>query len=491
MKKLTKESPITFVELPATQFGELDSSGAYDLYSKFRLPPRALPNITAVLKKDGWRNIKMIDPLFHGENGKLSRENYQRIYNSDVLGISSITRTTKQSMELADRYKSANPEGIVIAGGMGPSYMIREWLEHEKHADIIVRGEGETTIKELMNRLTEDSYSLEDIKGIAYKNKEGIRNPLRELMTEKEFGELPLPDYDEAMTKNTRTAVVEQERGCPYNCNFCLVTKTYGNTIRYSSDKKIISELDFIEKNKMGDVIFFNGDNLAGNPKRALQFINSIKESSVCYKTQKFAQVSALLAKKPELMNAMKEINLNSLCVGFESLNSDSLKDLNKPFSAEQNTEAARTFRDYGFWIHAMMMAGIDSDTEETIKYTLEWAKENADSLQLFIPTPFPGTPFYSKMEKEGRILTKDWSLYDGQHCVIKPAKISPYDLQIKVLESYRDFYSIKSTLKRYKRSPQKKLTIGFAVYASLGGLNNLLNSPQTRRHVDFLKTIC
>jgi radical SAM superfamily enzyme YgiQ (UPF0313 family) len=143
MSRISKKSKITLVELPATQFGILNGNPAYDIYSIFKLPPRALPTLAAVLYREGFEDVEMVHPKFHGRNGRLGPENWKRILESEVLGISAITRTAPQSMTLAERYKKINPNGIVIAGGMDPTYRIKEWLNH---VDIVVRGEGEKTL---------------------------------------------------------------------------------------------------------------------------------------------------------------------------------------------------------------------------------------------------------------------------------------------------------------------------------------------------------
>lgn len=138
MKKLSKQSIITLVELPATQFGKLDSPVAYDFYSMFKLPPRALPTLAAILRQEGFENVEMISPIFHGKNWRLNQKNYSRMHSSDFLGISTIARTALQSMELAKDYKLHKPDGICGVGGMDASYRVKDYLER-KAVDIVFR----------------------------------------------------------------------------------------------------------------------------------------------------------------------------------------------------------------------------------------------------------------------------------------------------------------------------------------------------------------
>ena len=164
MKKITKQNRLTFVELPATQFGVLNGDMGFDVYSAFKLPSRAIPTLRGVLIAEGYTNTHELNPKYNGYNGRLTSQNMRDVFSSDVLLLSSITRTSKQSMALADLYKQSNLQGIVIAGGPDPSFREKDWLDH---VDIVVRGEGERTLKDLIARLTEDPSNLADISGIA------------------------------------------------------------------------------------------------------------------------------------------------------------------------------------------------------------------------------------------------------------------------------------------------------------------------------------
>jgi len=210
MKKIGKQSPITLVELPATQYGVLSGDLSFDIYSKSKLPARALPVLEAVLRAEKWENVKSICPL-DGENGKLSSENLNRIFNSDIFGISSITRTSLQSMELARNYKLVKPDGIVIAGGPDPTFRIEDWL---RDVDIVVIGEGEKTVSELMERLIEDPNNLDDINGLAFKKGKQIEiTKPRKLLTSEELSQIPYPFYNSKTKGKITTGVIETSRG--------------------------------------------------------------------------------------------------------------------------------------------------------------------------------------------------------------------------------------------------------------------------------------
>lgn len=487
MKALSKESPITLIELPPTQFGVLNGDPAYDIYSLFRLPSRAIPVLEAVLRAKGWKNVVSINPFYDGENGKLTSENWERILNSEALLLSAITRTAPQSMELGKKYKLANPKGIVIAGGPDPTFRFEEWLSH---VDIVVMGEGENTLSELMKRLGKNPGSLENIKGIAFKkNGKIIVTEDRELISPEELGKLPYPHYGKNTREKVTTAIIETSRGCPRACKYCSVSRFYGRRYRVKPVEYVLKGIRQV-KDMGGGGIFFADDNLAGNPEHAIELLEAITKAGLNSKSGT-AQVTVEVIKNEKLLKALKNAGFKILCVGIEGLVDSTLKDLGKPYKAEQNKAAVAELRKRGFWVHGMLMPGGDGDTPEDLKQLKEWANRNLDSVQYFPIVPLPGTKFYEAMKEEGRILTHAWHLYDGHHVIVRPKHFTPARLQETIYEMYRSFYSPWESLKRLVKSPfwKWKLTIGASVYANLlGGLKKVLYSPQSIAHLEFLR---
>lgn len=484
MRKITKQSPITLIELPPTLFGKLNGEVSFDIYSRFKMPSRALHVLEGILRYNKWINTKSINPNFNEKRGILTSEDFKRIFNSDVLLISSITRTSPQSQELAKLFKQKNPDGIVIAGGPDPTFRIKDWLSY---VDIIVLGEGEKTLLELMNKLIKTPENLNSVKGIAFKKrKKIIITKPRELLTSEELSQLPHPFYDKNISKKINSGVVETSRGCPNNCDFCTVTKIYGKQYRTKSMDYIIEELK--RTKNIGNALFFSDDNLIAIPNKTIELLETITKTGLNNKYS-VAQTTIKLADNPKLMQALKKANINALCIGIESINNETLKELGKPYTAEQNKRAIKILKKAGFWIHGMMMLGGDGDTKETLKETLEWTNQNLDSVQFFSIIPPPGTPFYDKMEKQGRILTKKWYLYDGQHVVIRPKNFTPYELQKTIFNMYEDFYSLRNILKRLKHSKNKALALGILFYAKFSGRKIIYNS-QTSQHLEFLKSL-
>ncbi len=153
---------------------------------------------------------------------------------------------------------------------------------------------------------------------------------------------------------------------------------------------------------------------------------------------------------KGNLVEKATKAGLRSLFVGFETLNNGNLRQSNKHHNIGRDYELAiKRLHDNGVMINASFVFGLDSDNSDVFKRTVEWAVNNGITTATFhIATPYPGTKFYDKMQKAGRITTKNWDLYDTRHVVFKPKNISPEDLKRGYDYSYKEFYKYKSIYK-------------------------------------------
>ncbi|MEK6935531.1 MAG: radical SAM protein [Nanoarchaeota archaeon] len=331
MKRLTKQSSVTLIELLPTQYGILNGKPSFHEFSKSRMPLRAVHALEGSLRHDGWENVRTISSQYHGKNGKLTSENFKRIFNSDVLLASYLTSTFFQTMSLINLYKQNNPNGIAVAGGFDATFRTEEAL---KNSDIVVRGEGEKTLIELMNRLiTKDYGTLKDIDGLAFKKgKEIIITNSRKLMSSEELSLLPHPYYDEETKREVLGAAIETSRGCPNDCDFCTVTEFYGGRYRTKSIEYVIEELK--RTKDLGKYIFYTDDNLIGSPNKTINLLEKIADEGLNKKLG-LAQTTIKLADNPELMKSMKKAGITLLCIGLESINDESLQDLGKPYRVQ------------------------------------------------------------------------------------------------------------------------------------------------------------
>jgi radical SAM superfamily enzyme YgiQ (UPF0313 family) len=156
-------------------------------------------------------------------------------------------------------------------------------------------------------------------------------------------------------------------------------------------------------------------------------------------------------AQDRELLRLMKRTNCAMVFIGLESVNEETLRLFNKHSTLEKNRGAVAAFKEAGIRVHGMFVLGSDADTPETLRETLEFARESRlTTSQFFALTAIPGPPLTRRLAEEKRIFAwGDWQLFDAQHAVVCPSRISPSELQAGIFRISRQFYSVSGALRQ------------------------------------------
>jgi radical SAM superfamily enzyme YgiQ (UPF0313 family) len=354
----------------------------------------------------------------------------------DILGVSCMTSTYNRGTEIAGRYKKvrreAGLESRVIVGGIHASMMPEESIDV---FDQVVVGEAETILLDVLSGKIKDKI----VKGERCNLDDSV----------------PIPDFRCVKGwKKMHVFPVMTSRGCPHGCTFCSVTEMFGRKYRYHSSKRVIRELEnleelfkehesdsFFRKHIHRDRIFLVDDNFTANLARANDILDRMISSG--YNRRVSCQVRAEVAKHPELVAKMRRAGIDVVYVGCESINPQTLKDMNKKQSVEDIIRAAEVFYDNGIQMFGMFILGSDADTPDVFKMTDHFCKEhNIPFAQYSILTPLPGTHCYNDMEKQERLLHKNWDYYDGMHAVFQPKNMTALELQEGMIECYKNFYT-------------------------------------------------
>ena len=446
---IVKGLRITLVELPATVDGRLDGHLAKDVYSLFRFPARGVPLLEAICRRAGYEDIVSIIPQYNHVPGRLEVDDSKRLADTDVLGLSVITRTANQSFELARRVRLVNPRVKIIFGGPHSTALPEESLQF---GDVVVTHEGDGTLPLLLERLEEnlpDPY-LTGLQGVNYLGRDGeiIRNPDRPYLTSEELSALPFPVYSDQANRGITHNVVNTSRGCPYECEFCSVIENFGRGFRFLSDDATVALIRHtIELN--GKKIFFGDDIFAANRARTTRLLERLLSEGVKM-PRWFAQVRVETAQDRELLRLMKRANCAMVFVGLESVNEETLKLFKKHATVEKNRAAIAAFNEAGIRVHGMFVLGSDADTSQTLAETLKFARDSRlTTVQFFALTALPGPPLTRRLAEEKRIIAwGDWQLFDAQHAVVCPSRITPSELQAGIFRLSRQFYSASEALK-------------------------------------------
>jgi radical SAM superfamily enzyme YgiQ (UPF0313 family) len=445
---MKKDLHIGLVELYATEDGTLFGSRLRDLYSLVTLPSRATELLAAILRRQGFSSVKTFNPLYNRFRGRFHPEELKELAGMDVVGISSITRTQPPSYELARRLKELNPKIRILLGGPHVTAFPEEALQH---GDVVVRREGDATIVEIAERLAGDSEDpfLGDIMGISFRDKHGeiIHNAERPFLTSEELSRLPFPNYPEPVLKGISHSVIVTSRGCPFHCDFCAVITHFGSRYRFLDTERAVDLIHHTLR-QTRKPIFFGDDNFHARPARTRAILEKILESGIRMPPWG-AQVRVEAAWDAEMLGLMKKSGCTRLYVGLESVNEKTLQVLNKQSSPEKNEAAIRRFQEAGFSVHGMFVLGSDEDTVETVRETVHFAQQSMlGTAQFFSLMTLPGTPLTARYEEEGKIISRDWRLYDAHHVVIRPARIPPHVLQKELVRAHLRFYSWKEAFR-------------------------------------------
>jgi len=251
-------------------------------------------------------------------------------------------------------------------------------------------------------------------------------------------------------------------RGCPHHCDFCYKDAFFegGKSFYTQRVDAALSEIDRLP----GRHLYFLDDHLLGNQKFAIALFDGMRGMNRVF--QGASTIDAIL--RGNLIEKAAEAGLRSVFIGFETLNNANLSQSNKKQNIGKDyKEAIRRLHSLGIMINGSFVFGLDDDDRSVFTETVEWAVKNALTTCTFhILTPYPGTRLFKWMEEKGRILHRNWDLYDTRHVVYKTAGLSAKDLQKGYDKAYQSFYSWSNILRASIQHDNLKHVIKHFTYA-------------------------
>lgn len=400
----------------------------YHIFSKFPLPRLGLPLLGTMLARRG-HDVRVYAECL----ARLGPADFRDLLRSDLVGISITTSTAPAGYRLGRTLKIAGVP--VVYGGPHASYCADEAL---KHGDYVVRGEGEEAILELADALAARTAPV-GIGNLSYRvGADVVHEPSRPFLTD--LDDLPWPDFSLLKRADRMTLYpLSTSRGCPRFCDFCSVAPLFGRKIRRRDAADVVAEVRRVTQRTM----FIVDDNFTVNRRYTAQICAGL--ARLKDRPSWIAQAGVDLGRDEALIKLMKRAGCFALALGLESVNDDTLAAYNKGQSTDDIVHCIETLRRHGIWIHGMFVLGGEADGPGAAAATVAFArKHKIGSVQLLALTPIPGTPLYTRLDSEGRIFNRDWALYDGHHVVFEPARMTPLELQVGLINAYREFYSLR-----------------------------------------------
>ncbi|MCU0820969.1 MAG: B12-binding domain-containing radical SAM protein [Spirochaetes bacterium] len=395
-------------------------------FSESPTPPFGLMAIGAYLLEHGIE-AKIEDYIIT----PFSKERVKKVldeYKPDVVGATSVTMNVKTALKTVKAYKEANPDIVTVMGGPHVSFDADDILKEHPYVDFIVRGEGEITFHELLEKIDSKS-SVKDVLGISYMEKgKVINNPQRPFIDDINI--LPYPARHLVSLSRYKSLGIPvnmiTSRGCPYKCIFCVGSKMIGQKVRYFDVKRVVDEFEMLSKMGFYQINVVD-DLFTANKKRCMEICDEILRRGIKQTWNGFARVDTV---SRELLLKMKEAGCNALCFGVESGNQEILDRIKKKITLQKIRDAIELSLEVGMDPMASFIMGLPGETHETVKQSLEFGKSLCKTYGYHILSPFPGTEVREKADEYGlKILTNDWDKYDANQSVSETQWISAKEI--------------------------------------------------------------
>jgi len=345
---------------------------------------------------------------------------------ADLIGMTVITGTANRAYELAAHFRA---QGITVVLGGPHVTLIPD--DAQPHADAICVGYAEQTWPQLLR-----DFAAGQMKP-RYNQQPGLK-----------LENLPIPRRDLLPERRYLTSnVFEATRGCVHNCDFCVVPAAWG---RKPFQKPIDDVLTDIRQKGARKLIFVDL-NIIADREYALRLFRALAPLGV----QWYGLATTLLADDPELLEACAASGCRGLLMGLESISIDNLRGSHKSFNApDKFMGLVKKLHDHNIALQGCFVFGLDHDTPDVFLKTAQFAIDAKIDLPRFaIVTPFPGTALYKRLESEGRILSRNWELYDGQHVVFQPKQMTVEQLQFGAQTAWKHAYSWRGIAKRLMKT--------------------------------------
>ncbi|MEM3921439.1 MAG: radical SAM protein [Nitrososphaerota archaeon] len=403
-------------------------------------PPLGLAYLAAVAEEQGWK-VRIIDGLTEG----LSMQDIAGIIRSlqpEIAGITATTPAIYDAYEIARIVKEHSPNSLVLLGGPHATFMAHEVLEECPYIDVVVRGEAEETLKEILERI-ERGGDLSGVAGITYRAGDRIReNPPRGLIDD--LDSLPIPAYnllpmEKYVVDRVRYAAIVTSRGCPYGCIFCSSSLQFGKRWRAHSPERVLEELMILRYDYGAREIEFLDDTFTLKMSRAEEISRMIVSEGLDISWSASSRVNTF---SRSLGEAMRRAGAHTIYFGIESGSDKTLRLIGKGITRRQAVDAVKAARNSGLNALGSFIIGFPHEGEEDIRATIKFAdKVGVDLAQFTIATPYPGTRLWEIAVKENLLLTRNWRKFTTLDVVMRSLYLTPERIKKLLLWAYITFY--------------------------------------------------
>ena len=464
-------------------------------------PPAWVAYLTGAARSAGFDDVHFIDAMTDNVEDDDLRARIAEL-KPDLVGVTSITPSIYKAERVLELAQEAHPAALRVLGGVHATFMYKQVLSEAPQVDCIVRGEGEEIFVALCNAVADGRW-LQDrdkIKGIAYRNGSEI-TATEAAPTIKDLESIK-PDWSILnweryiyIPLNTRLAIPNMARGCPFTCSFCSQWK-FWRDYRIRDPKKVVDEIeDLVENHGVGFFILADEEPTI-NRKKFIEFCEELIARDLPRRVQWGINTRVTdIQRDKDLLPLWRKAGLVHISLGTEAAAQMKLDLFNKETKVEENKEAIRLLREADIFTEAQFIVGLDNETEETLEETYRFARDwNPDLANWTMYTPWPFTPLYQEIRDQVEVF--DFEKYNFVTPIMKPAAMDRATLLDRVMNNYRRFYMIKA-LFHYPwrgRGYRRKYLLGCLKAFMKAGFQRTFYDlgkvgywgPQSKKNVDF-----
>jgi len=416
-------------------------------------PPYGILQLAAFLEeRNSDAEIQVVDCNAEGLDWNGLKKRVES-FSPDIVASSALaTCNTYVAVRTLEIAKEVNPEALTIVGGQHFTVMAEESLKTYPEIDVVVCGEGEETLVDLV-QATSGGRPLSSVKGISFRKNGQVLHTSPRPLIEKLDG-LPYPGYKyvEALVQRyhftamagsrTRYALIEGSRGCTHRCSFCTQWRHWGGRWRRKSPRRIADEFEFCYRNYGARFLWLTDDNF-GLDRHANELADELIRRGFSEDIMWFMQARCDdVVANASILPKMRKAGLRWVLLGVESHSTSTLDSMRKETRPEYAKKAVKFLKENDIFSQGMFIIGHHGDTARSIEELREFANELDPDLAIFaVLTPFPGTAIFEHAKRNGWIEDWNWANYDMVHAVMPTKFLSREEVQEELYNCYRSFF--------------------------------------------------